>query len=196
MTGNTSNLVMNGGDGTDFLFDDIVATTNAPGVTMIGGGGNDTIFGGTGNDTIYGDNVSGEVASSDPNVADGSDSIDSGGGVDTSIGRGGDDVIKVLMPATATPSIDAGSGSDFLVITASTGADDLVVTTPSAGNVRVAYRSASGTVNASNVEELDIDLSAGADKLEINPLTGSGVAVVSVIAGQIVTDTGQTVRSE
>ena len=186
VTGSPASLILDGGAGNDFLFDDIAAASGAPGATLIGGTGDDTIYGGTGSDTIYGDTTGAETAQ------DGNDNIDGGGGVDNVQGGGGDDLIKVSMPATATPSVDAGSGSDFLVITATPGNDDLIVDSPSSGHVRIAYRGAAGTVNASHVEELDIDLSAGADRLEINPLAGSGVTVVSVIAGQIVTDTGQT----
>ena len=98
------------------------------------------------------------------------------------------------MPSTTTlPLIRGGAGTDFLVITASTFADDLIVRSPSSSNVRIERRTGGGQINATGIEDLDIDLGAGADKIEINPLAGSGVILVSVNAGQIVTDTGTTV---
>ena len=187
----TGPVVLNGGNGDDFLVDDITTTTTPLGITMIGGGGNDSIYGGSGNDTIYGDQVSGEVTSSDPAVADGSDDINGGGGIDTVSAGGNDDVIKVNMPATATPSISGGSGHDFLVVTATTGNDNLTVESGGSNTVRIRQTIGAGTITASGIEELDIDLAAGADQLFINPLAGTGVALVAVNAGQIVTNTGQ-----
>jgi len=59
VNGNTSTLVMDGGDGNDFLVSDLTRA-GAPGVTMIGGEGNDSIFGGTGADAIWGDTTGAE----------------------------------------------------------------------------------------------------------------------------------------
>src|SRR5919201_7170439 len=95
------------------------------------------------------------------------------------------------MPATAVyPTIEGGSGTDFLLLTASTGADNLRVSRGS--DVRIAQVGNTGMVDANGIEELHLDLGAGADRLEIDPLHGSSVSIVDVDTGQIVTDTGQT----
>ena len=178
-------LRLDGGGGDDYIVATDVPSTRS--VTIIGGAGKDTIFGGAGNDTIYGD---GETTA-DTNTGDDSDDIDSGGGADTISAGGGDDVVKLNMPATATPTIRGGAGSDFLVISASNGNDNLTIEPGGTSTVWVRQTNAAGKITGIGFEEVDLDLRAGADQVTINPLAGTGVSLVVVNAGQIVTPTGQ-----
>ena len=187
-----TSATLDGGDGNDFLQSD-VTLANPVGVTLIGGGGTDTIIGGAGADTIWGDQQGGvEVTSGTADHVDAGDDINGGGGHDTINAGGGDDLIKIGMPGTDTiPLINGGSGSDILAITASNNADNLTVTGAS-HQVHIAQTNGTGRINATSIEELDIDLGAGADTLTINPVSGSDVTLLSVDLGQVVTDTGQS----
>ena len=182
----TGTILLDGGADSDYL-----VATDVPAaqpVTLVGGSGDDTIYGGHGNDTIYGDGQT----TADSTAGDGTDNIEGGGGVDTVYAGGGDDVVKVTMPATATPTVRGGAGSDFLVVTATTGADNLTVESGGTSTVWVRQTAGTGKITGIGFEEVDVDLGAGADHITINPLAGTGVALVTVNAGQIVTDTGQT----
>ena len=187
----TGTIILNGGSG-----DDYVTHGGLGGATLIGGPGNDQLFGGIANDLIYGD----DPCTTPPTTstaaceaaADGGDEIDGRGGSDKIYAGGGNDLIRLKMPTTAVlPTIEGGTGTDFLVVTASTGPDNLRVSKGS--DLRIYQVANTGSVDANGIEELDVDLGAGADKITIDTLNNSSVKVVSVNTGQIVTDTGQTV---
>src|SRR5439155_381449 len=93
--------------------------------------------------------------------------------------------------AAVVPTVDGGSGTGFLVVTAWTGPDTLRVSKGS--DVRIYQVNSPGSVDANSIEELDVDLGAGADTISIDTLNNSIDKVVSINTGQIVTDTGQTV---
>ena len=149
-------------------------------------------MGGTGNDTIYGDQNGAEVTSSDPNIADGGDDIDGGGGLDTISAGGGDDVVKANMPTATTQTVNGGSGRDFLIVTGTPGNDNYTVDKFASHVVRIKQTSGTGQIQGTSIEELDVDLGAGSDRILVNLLSGSDTTLVGVNAGQIVTDTGQT----
>src|SRR5262249_32515719 len=114
------------------------------------------------------------------------------GGRDTINAGDGDDLVKIGVPSTTGfPTVEGGPGHDVLALTATANNDNLTVTGPS-GAVTVAA-AGGAIVTANSVEELYVDLGAGADTITIEELSASSAKQVTVDAGQIVTDTGQTV---
>ena len=164
-----------GGGGADFL-----SHNGTGGATIEGGIGDDVLRGSSNVDTLRG--------------GDGSDDIDGRGGLDNLFGDAGDDVLKVTLPSTGTfPTVEGGAGDDILVLTLSAGDDNVLMSNPGNGNdVKVARTNATGNVEADDVEEVDIDLGAGADTLRISTLAGTTVNTIRVDYGRIVTVSGQT----
>ena len=178
-----------GGDGDDFIRH---AGTQA--ATMYGGAGADQIFGGPAADTIHGgdENEPDDPATTDVDESQKGDEIDGGGGADTIHAGQGNDLIRWSLSGAVLPTVDGGSGRDFLVVTATAQADTLVVSRPVHGSVRVAKGSGSGSITASSIEDLVVDLGAGGDTITVESLESSGVARMRIDAGQRIVDTGQT----
>src|SRR5207247_5420697 len=118
------------------------------------------------------------------------------GGNDVIDAGSADDLITIPMPTnTSFPTVAGGSGSDYLVIEASNGNDAMHVWKPAGYDVQVdelTGTAATGTVRATGIEEVDVDLNAGADTITVDTLVGSSVNTIAVDAGQIITDTGRT----
>ncbi|HET6548786.1 MAG TPA: calcium-binding protein, partial [Solirubrobacter sp.] len=170
----SAQITLNGGGDQDFI-----VHNGLGGAAINGGGGDDVLQGSAAVDTIHGD--------------DGTDDIDGRGGLDNLFGDEGDDLLRVVVPTAGTfPTIEGGGGRDVLAISASTGNDNLTFSNPDNGNDLKVERAGGGTFEADDVEELAVDLGAGADILRIKSLAGTTVEVVNVNAGQIVQQTGQT----
>ena len=97
-----------------------------------------------------------------------------------------------LPNAGTFPTVEGGTGSDILVLTLSAGDDSVLMSNPGGNDVRVARTNATGNVEADDVEEVDVDLGAGADTLRIRTLAGTSVNTIRVDFGRIVTVSGQT----
>lgn len=99
-----SSLVIQGGDGNDFL-SALNAKTGAIRVRMEGGAGNDTITGGLGNDTLVGDAGTDRIKG-----GDGNDQLEGGTGADSINGENGNDT---LLGGDTSDTL-TGDGSDTL----------------------------------------------------------------------------------
>ena len=99
-----SSLVIQGGDGNDFL-SALNAKTGDIRVRMEGGDGNDTLTGGLGNDTLVGDAGTDRIKG-----GDGTDLLEGGTGADSINGENGNDT---LLGGNATDTL-TGDGSDTL----------------------------------------------------------------------------------
>ena len=81
--------------------------------TLTGNSGNNTLRGAGGNDTLIG--------------AEGNDTLIGGAGQDTVTGGGGDDRVTMLVTAGNGDAIDAGDGTDTLVLTGAVPGNHVVV---------------------------------------------------------------------
>jgi Ca2+-binding RTX toxin-like protein len=98
--GNAGDDVVTGGDG---------------GIVLGGGDGDDTLTGGKGGDTLSGDNGDDTLVG-----GDGNDTISGGLGSDTLSGGRGDDVLQIDAD-DLQENIDAGTGTDVIVVEGSEG---------------------------------------------------------------------------
>src|SRR5262249_28757295 len=154
---------MEGGAGADFL----QYTGSRSGAHLDGGDGPDNLVGGVGDDVLIGG-------------ADGDD-ITSNGGNDTIDAGDGNDVGKIPMATTTSlPRIGMGGGTDYLLIAATPSSDVVHVWKPAGVDVQVDKLStvggtAIGIVRATGVEQVQLDMGAGADNVTVDTLLGSTV---------------------
>ena len=103
---NLENLVLTGSD-------NLNGTGNGLANTLTGNSGNNTLSGLAGNDTLIGD--------------EGNDTLIGAAGQDSVTGGGGDDRITMLVTAGNVDTIDAGDGTDTLVLSGAVAGDHIVV---------------------------------------------------------------------
>ena len=171
----TRTIVVHGDGGDDYL--SYLGTGSAQ---LYGDDGDDVVTGGPGADVLDG--------------GAGSDEITGGGGLDTIVGGIGNDVIKLGLPTAANfPRIEAGEGSDVLIVTATDGNDNLGISDPDGGDdIQIAKLGAPDQrLLANDVEELVVDLGPGADTVIVTSLHGSSVENVTINAGKVVTKLGE-----
>ena len=171
----TRTIVVHGDGGDDYL--SYLGTGSAQ---LYGDDGDDVVTGGPGADVLDG--------------GAGSDEITGGGGLDTITGGIGNDVIKLGLPTAANfPRIEAGEGSDVLIVTATDGNDNLGISDPDGGDdIQIAKLGAPDQrLLANDVEELVVDLGPGADTVIVTSLHGSSVENVTINAGKVVTKLGE-----
>ncbi len=136
--------------------------------TIDGAGGDDTIAGGGGNDLIFG--------------GDGNNTLAGGAGVDTVFGGDGNDAITMLVTAGDVDSINAGNGTDTLLLSGAVPRSGVVVVDLSAGDQVVSIGGMADTSVQQNFENLDASgLGLGARVMVTgsagaNAITGSGGA--------------------
>jgi Ca2+-binding RTX toxin-like protein len=124
-------IVLNGGNGNDFLSADGTLNGGAGNDTLIGGAGNDTLNGGDGDDLLDG--------------RGGNNSLDGGGGTDTILvsGTAGPDMITTNQPAAGMFNVLGGlsagnntiSNIEAVRIEAGDGADNITVNVLAAGGL-------------------------------------------------------------
>ena len=118
--GSLTELVVNAGDQAD----NVTSSLASPGVTLVGGAGDDSLQGGSANDTLEGDEgsdfLSGGGGNDTLNGASGPDRIFGGAGNDSIEGRASSDVINagpgndVVSGGNGGDQVVAGTGNDFV----------------------------------------------------------------------------------
>ena len=163
---NTEKLVVNlaGGNDTFSASGDLGSLIS---LTVDGGAGNDTINGGNGADTLLG--------------GDGNDRIDGNGGLDTAFLGAGDDVF-VWDPGDGSDNVDGGTGSDELLFNGAAGAESYTL---SAGGDGLLLTRVQGTIvmDMTGVEKVTLNTLGGADVINVNNPTGSGLTLFNLNLG-------------
>lgn len=200
---NTNLIQVNGGDGNDVIALD---ETNGPlpAAHLFGGDGNDTLTGGSGNDQLLGqngndslfggagnDSLSGGAgndfiaggAGNDTLVGgDGNDFLDGDQGADVGLLGAGDDVFR-WDQGDGSDRVDGGSGTDEMLFngfaaneqfTFSANGSDSALFTRVQGNI---------VMDLHDIEKVTVNALGGADTININDPTGSGVTDIDINLG-------------
>jgi Ca2+-binding RTX toxin-like protein len=161
--GTTEALFLNANDGDDFFS----AKGNlAPLIqlTVIGGAGNDTLLGSNGADRLAG--------------GDGNDFIDGNQGNDAIFLDAGDDTFQ-WDPGDGSDTVEGGEGNDTMLFNGANIAEN--VTLSASGNHLRLVRDVGGvTMDIVGIENVDLNLLGGGDKITIDDLAGTDVAKVSI----------------
>jgi Ca2+-binding RTX toxin-like protein len=164
--GGIENVMINaGGD------DDVIVAGNGlsalTSLTIDGGAGNDTITGGDGNDTLIG--------------GDGNDVITGGRGNDTALLGNGDDTF-VWNPGDGSDTVDGGAGTDTLLFNGSNVGEHMDVSA-NGDRVRLFRDVGNVTMDLNSIEKIQIKALGGADTINVNDLSGTGVKQVAIDLG-------------
>jgi Ca2+-binding RTX toxin-like protein len=164
--GTTENLEVNMGGGND-MFSATGNLSSLIHLTVDGGAGNDTINGGNGDDTLFG--------------GDGNDFIDGNAGKDVAFLGAGDDVFR-WDQGDGSDKVDGGAGSDELLFNGVAGAE--VFTISADGDGALFTRDAGNIImNLTGIEKVTVNALAGADTININDPTGTGIHEFDVNLG-------------
>ncbi|MFG2748351.1 calcium-binding protein [Streptomyces xanthophaeus] len=118
--GGLTELVVHAGDQAD----SVTSSLASPGVTLVGGAGDDSLYGGSANDTLEGDEgadfLSGGAGNDTLTGSSGPDRLFGGPGNDSIEGRGGSDIINggagndVVSGGNGNDHVIAGTGNDYI----------------------------------------------------------------------------------
>ena len=161
LTGGSGNDVLSGQLGNDIL-------SGAGGNdSLIGGGGNDRLIGGAGNDVLSG--------------GDGDDFIDGDQGTDVGLLGAGNDVFQ-WDPGDGSDRVEGGAGSDEMLFNGASGAENFTL---SADDGHALFTRAEGNIvmDLHNVEKVTLNALGGADTINVNDLTGSGLTQFDINLG-------------
>jgi Ca2+-binding RTX toxin-like protein len=157
--------------------DDLVRIDEGNGVftdsiptTIDGGAGDDTIAGGNGVETLRG--------------GDGNDTLDGNGGNDLALLGAGDDTF-VWDPGDGSDTVEGQDGNDTLVFNGAAAAERVEL---SANRDHLTFFRDPGriTMDTHGVERVDFNALGGADAVNVNDLSGTGVNSVNVdLAGTL-----------
>lgn len=162
LTGGSGNDQLFGQDGNDSLFG------RAGDDSLSGGSGEDFIAGGAGNDTLFG--------------GSGNDFLDGDQGADTAFLGAGDDVFR-WDQGDGSDKVDGGSGTDELLFngfanpeqfTLTANGDDSALFTRVQGNI---------VMDLDSVEKVTVNALGGADTININDPTGTGITDINLNLG-------------
>ena len=159
--GTSENLVLNANGGDDnFSAGNGLATLIQ--ITADGGLGNDTLSGSDGADVLFG--------------GDGNDSVDGNRGNDTALLGAGDDTFQ-WDPGDGSDTVEGQAGSDAMAFN---GANITENMSASANGTRVRFTRDVGaiTMDLKDVEAIIVKTLGGADNLDVNDLSGTGVTDV------------------
>jgi Ca2+-binding RTX toxin-like protein len=174
VTGGGTLVSIIGAEGQDHLTvngqggNDVISAASLPagiiGLTIDGGGGNDTLTGSHGDDILIG--------------GDGDDVVAGGQGSDTALLGAGNDTF-IWNPGDGSDTVDGGGDSDTLVFNGANVAENLDVF---ANGTRAGLHRDVGnvTMDLNGVERIDIHTLGGADHVTVGDMTGTGVAEVHV----------------
>jgi T1SS-143 domain-containing protein len=134
----------------------------------VGSEGPDAYVGGSGNDTLEG--------------RGGADWLQGKGGADTILGGAGDDYIYYAIGDGGDSLIDGGADTDTLHVEGNGSANAFVIANGAPGQLAVSADGATSVVT--NVEEIDIAGSGGADTLTVSgSLAGTGLSTSTIRFG-------------
>ncbi|MFO0909048.1 MAG: calcium-binding protein [Isosphaeraceae bacterium] len=161
--GTSENLVMNANGG-----DDVFTAGNGLAslikLTVDGGAGNDQLTGGDGNDLLIG--------------GDGNDVLNGGRGNDAMFGGAGDDTF-VWNPGDGSDTIEGQAGFDTMQFNGANVAEKFDL---SANGTRLRFTRdiANITMDVNGTEQVNIKALGGADQVNVNDLTATGVTVLNL----------------
>jgi Ca2+-binding RTX toxin-like protein len=194
----TATKLVDAGDGNDTI--DASGMTDG---TFFGGAGNDMItgsavadliFGGLGDDTLAGDGgddtIFGEDGDDEIDGGAGADRLDGGTGNDSATGGTGDDAIFggadadtfTWNPGDGSDLVEGGTGSDNLQFNGSS-ADEIFGLSDEGGRLELTRDVGSVTLDIADVENVAIDATDGADTINVDELTTTGVQNLSLVLG-------------
>ena len=178
--GTSENLVVNanGGDDGFSASGDLAALI---GISVDGGAGNDTILGGNGADTLQG--------------GDGNDLVDGNQGNDLALFGAGDDAFQ-WDPGDGSDVVEGQDGTDSIVFNGN-GANEVFDAAANGNRLRFTRNVGNIVMDANGVEVVDLTAAGGADTINVNDLSGTGVvqfdadlaATLGGIAGDALPDT-------
>lgn len=164
--GTSEKLVLNANGGDDSFS----ATGNLAALIQI------TVDGGTGNDTLLGSNGADLLMG-----GDGIDFVDGQQGTDTVLLGAGDDVFQ-WDPGDGNDVVEGQDGKDRLVFNTSS-IGERVELSSNGGRLRLLRDVGTVTMDASDVEEVGLNVFGGADIITVNDLTGTDVTKVDIDLG-------------
>jgi len=160
--GTSEKLVLNanGGDDSYSATGNLAASI---GITVDGGTGNDTLLGSNGADNLLG--------------GEGIDFVDGNQGNDVGFLGAGDDVFQ-WDPGDGSDTIEGQAGSDNMLFNGSNGGENFDVSA-NGGRVRFTRDVANITMDANDVETIDVNALGGADNMVINDITGTSLTRIA-----------------
>lgn len=159
--GTSESLVLNanGGDDTFAAAGNLAALIK---ITVDGGGGADNLAGSNGADVLLG--------------GDGQDTVDGNQGADTALLGSGDDTFG-WDPGDGNDVVEGQNGNDALNFNGSN-ANENVEVSANGGRVRLTRNIAAVTMDANDVEAIDVNLLGGADAVVVNDVSGTDLTLV------------------
>ena len=166
---NATGIVVVGGNGNDTISLDNIAPPAGqalPPATLFGGNGNDTLTGGGGNDRLFG--------------GPGDDTVIGGKGTDTAFLGAGNDLF-IWNPGDGNDTVDGGAGFDTLDFRGKNGGETFSIDANGSG---ATFNRAGGTIGLTSVERIQFEAQGQfADNITINDLTGTDVKQVAIDLG-------------
>ncbi len=153
------------------------ASSNLSGNNLIGTLGDDVLSGGNGDDTING------LAGADVLTGgNGNDTLIGGVGVDHLLGGRGDDVL-VWNQGDGSDFLDGGKGTDTMLFNGFANAESFTLSAKVGGGLLFTRDLGAISMDLTSVEKITLNTFAGADKLHINDLSGSGLKEFDINLG-------------
>jgi hypothetical protein len=169
---NATGIVVVGGNGNDTISLDNIAPPagqSLPPATLMGGNGNDILTGGGGNDMLFG--------------GAGDDTITGGKGTDTAVLGTGNDLF-IWNPGDGNDTVDGQAGFDTLDFKGAAFAETITISDNGSGGAT--FSRAGGTIGLTSVERIQFEATNRgqfADNITINDLTGTDVKQVAIDLG-------------
>jgi Ca2+-binding RTX toxin-like protein len=181
---NTDLIRINAGDGNDVVALDQTNGT-LPAAQIFGGDGNDSLTGGSGNDLLSGqggnDSLFGGAGNDTLLGGAGNDFVVGGTGADVANLGSGNDVF-VWNQGDGSDKVEGGTGHDELLFNGAAGAEQFTLSA-SGGDALLTRVQGNIVMDLHSVENITLNPLAGADTININDLSGSGLTDVDLNLG-------------
>ncbi|MGZ3326132.1 MAG: beta strand repeat-containing protein, partial [Xanthobacteraceae bacterium] len=156
-------LTVNGGNGDDTINASSLLA-GVIGLTIDGGGGNDTIVGSQGNDFLLG--------------GDGNDTVVGGRGADTAFLGNGNDTFT-WNPGDGSDVVEGQAGTDTLVFNGANVAEKMDISA-NGSRARLFRDVANITMDLDGIENIQVNALGGPDTITVNDLTGTAAKQVNI----------------